>query len=135
MTWWNPKRQRIVFVSILVFGTSAGLALGIREALSSPVLEVGEPRVRVEGGVATVQLTVRNMSAGTVFCPVVGIAAIDGDGLDLDSGIALPDLTDGRLAPRASSNYIGTLTGIEPQEFEEKLDEYVGFIKDENPCE
>lgn len=135
MNWWDDKAQRVVFVAILVIGTAAGLGLGIREAISDPVLEIGEPRVRVDGTIATVQITVMNMSDDTVYCPVVGIAAIDRDGLDLDSGIAVPDLTDGRLAPRASANFVGTLTGIEPQEFEEELDEYVGFIDEENPCE
>ena len=135
MSWWDAKTQRIVFVAILVVGTAAGLVLGIREAISDTVLEIGEPRVRVEGTIATVQLTIRNTSEDTVYCPVVGIAAVDRDGLDLDSGFALPDLGDGRLAPRASANFIGTLTEINEQEFDEELDEYVGFIDEENPCE
>ena len=134
MSFWTPKRQRIVFTTIVVVGTTAGFVLGVREAFVDPVLAVGEPRVRVEGSVATVQVTVRNASDGRAYCPDVGIAAIDRDGRDLASGVAVPDLGDGRLGPGQSANYIGTLTGIAQEEFDEELDEYVGFVEEENPC-
>ena len=132
---WNAKTQRVVFLTIVVVGSLAGFALGIREVNTKPVLTIGEPRVRVEGTTATIQITVKNNSETDVYCPEVGIAAVDRDGLDLDSGVAIPDLTNGRLAPRASANYIGTLTDISATEFEEELDEYVAFIIDKNPCE
>ena len=132
---WSAKTQRVVFLTIVIVGTVAGFALGIREVNDKPVLTIGEPRVRVEGTTATIQITIKNTSETDVYCPTVGIAAVDRYGLDLDSGTALPDLTDGRLAPRASANFIGTLTEITEQEFEEELDEYVAFIIDENPCE
>ncbi len=133
--FWNSTTQRFVFVAIVTLGLALGLVLGIREASQKPVLKIGEPRVRVEGTTATVQITVKNTSKDDVYCPKVGIAAIDGDGLDLASGVALPDLTDGRLAPRTSANFIGTLTGLTETELDEKLDEYVAFIIDKNPCE
>ena len=132
--FWNPKTQRVVFTAIVTVGLALGLVLGIREANQTPVLKIGEPRVRVEGTTATVQITIKNTSENTVYCPTVGIAAIDGDGLDLATGVALPDLTDGRLEPRASANYIGTLTDLTQNEIDEKLDEYVAFIIDKNPC-
>lgn len=132
---WSQKIQRIVFLSIVILGTGLGFVLGVREATQKPVLKIGEPRVRVEGTTATIQITVKNLSENTVYCPVVGIAAVDRDGLDLDSGVAKPDLTDGRLEPRASANFIGTLTEISQQELDEELDEYVAFIIDKNPCE
>lgn len=134
MSFWAPRRQRIVFATIVVVGSTVGFVLGVREALFDPVLAVGEPRVRVEGSLATVQVTVRNASDDTAYCPDVGIAAIDRDGRDLASGFAVPDLGDGRLGPGQSANYIGTLTGIEQREFDEQLDEYVGFVQEENPC-
>ena len=132
--FWGPKTQRVVFVAIVTLGLALGLVLGVREANQKPVLKIGAPRVRVEGTTATIQITVKNTSENTVYCPTIGIAAVDRDGLDLDSGVAEPDLTDGRLAPRASANYIGTLTHITQKEFDEKLDEYVAFIIDKNPC-
>lgn len=132
--FWNPKAQRVVFTAIVTVGLALGLVLGIREANQTPVLKIGEPRVRVEGTTATVQITIKNTSENTVYCPTVGIAAIDGDGLDLATGVALPDLTDGRLEPRASANYIGTLSDLTQTEIDEKLDEYVAFIIDKNPC-
>ncbi|CAN5406192.1 hypothetical protein BH10ACT2_BH10ACT2_24190 [soil metagenome] len=131
---WNKKVQLTVFASIITLGMGFGLVLGVREASKKPVLKIGEPRVRVEGTTATIQITVKNTSANTTYCPTVGIAAVDRDGLDLDSGVALPDLTDGRLPPRASANFIGTLTDITAKEFDEQLDEYVAFIIDKNPC-
>lgn len=133
--WWSPQIQRVVFVSIVTLGLALGLVLGVREARQTPVLKIGAPRVRVEGTTATVQITVKNTSEKTVYCPRVGIAAVDRDGLDLAKGEALPDLTDGRLEPRASANFIGTLTDLSKQDIEEKLDEYVAFIIDKNPCQ
>ena len=132
--FWNAKTQRAVFISIVSLGLAVGLVLGVREANQKPVLKIGEPRVRVEGTTATVQITVKNTSTKTVYCPTVGIAAVDRDGLDLAKGVALPDLTDGRLAPRAQANFIGTLTDLTQKEIDEKLDEYVAFIIDKNPC-
>ena len=131
---WNVNARRVVFIAIVTVGILLGFVLGVREARQKPVLRIGEPRVRVEDGVATIQITVKNTSEGTDYCPDVGIAAVDRDGLDLDRGVALPDLTDGRLKPRASANYIGTLTDITQKEFDEQLDEYVAFIIDKNPC-
>ena len=131
---WGPRMQRVVFLAIVTLGIGLGLVLGVREATQKPVLKIGEPRVRVEGTIATIQITVKNTSENTVYCPTVGIAAVDRDGLDLDKGTAEPDLTDGRLAPRASANYIGTLSHITQKELDEKLDEYVAFIIDKNPC-
>ena len=132
--FWKPAVQRVVFISIVTLGLALGFTLGIREANQTPVLKIGEPRVRVEGTTATVQITIKNTSTKTVYCPTVGIAAVDRDGLDLAKGVALPDLTDGRLEPRASANFIGTLTDLSEQEINEKLDEYVAFIIDKNPC-
>lgn len=131
----TPRTQRVAFVAIVTLGVAAGLVLGTREALIDPVLEVGDPRVRVENNVATVQVTVRNTSSDTTYCPEVGIAAVDREGLDLDAGEALPDLSDGRLEPRATVNFIGILPNIEEKEFDEELDEYVAFIEEENPCQ
>ncbi|WP_420639525.1 hypothetical protein [Candidatus Poriferisocius sp.] len=123
-----------MFIALVTLGLVVGFVLGVRQAVIDPVLDVGDPRVRVEGRMATVQVTVRNTSGDTAYCPIVGIAALDREGLDLDSGIALPDLSDGRLGPGESANYIGTLTQISAQEFNEELDEYVGFIEEENEC-
>lgn len=134
MTDRAPRAQRIAFVTVVTLGLVVGLTLGVREALDEPVLEVGDPRVRVEEGIATVQVTVRNTSADTAYCPEIGIAAVDREGLDLDSGVALPDLSDGRIEPRGSVNYIGTLEDIGQQDFEEELDEFVAFVDEENPC-
>jgi hypothetical protein len=134
MSWWTAGLQRVVFASLVTFGITAGFVLGVREAFIDPVLDVGDPRVRVEDGVATVQVSITNTSEDTPYCPTVRIAAVDREGLDLDSGFADPDLSDGRIQPRGSVNFIGTLPDIEQQELDEELDEYVAFIEEENPC-
>jgi hypothetical protein len=134
MSWWTLRIQRVVFASLVTVGITSGTVLGVREAFIEPVLDVGEPRVRVEAGVATVQVSITNTSDDSAYCPVVGVAAVDREGLDLDSATATPDLGDGRIAPRASVNFIGVLANIEPQEFDEELEEYVAFIDSENPC-
>ncbi|HRE00463.1 MAG TPA: hypothetical protein PLV68_04135, partial [Ilumatobacteraceae bacterium] len=80
MTRWTLRTQRVVFTSLVTIGLVAGAVLGIREAFIDPVLHPGAPRVRVVDGVATVQVSVRNTSKDTAYCPLVGIAAVDRDG-------------------------------------------------------
>lgn len=132
--WWNQRTRRALFGVLITAGFLVGLVLGLREVYDRPVLDVGEPRVRVEGLTATVQVTVRNTSEDVAYCPVVGVAALDRDGLDLAKAPAFVDLGDARLAPKASANFVGVLTGISQQDFEEQLSEYDAFVEQENPC-
>jgi hypothetical protein len=132
--WWNERTRRVLFGVLITAGFVAGLVLGLREVYDRPVLDVGEPRVRVEGLTATVQVTVRNTSEDVAYCPVVGVAALDRDGLDLAKAPAFVDLGDARLAPKASTNFVGVLTGISDQDFAEQLSEYAAFVEHENPC-
>ena len=132
--WWNERTRRALFGAMITVGLVVGLVLGLREVYDRPVLDVGEPRVRVEGLTATVQVTVRNTSEDVAYCPAVGVAAIDRDGLDLAKAPAFADLGDARLAPKASTNFVGVLTGISQQDFDEQLSEYAAFVEQENPC-
>ena len=132
--WWNERTRRALFGVLITAGFLLGLVLGLRDVYDRPVLDVGEPRVRVEGLTATVQVTVRNTSENAAYCPVVGVAALDRDGLDLAKAPAVVDLGDARLAPKASANFVGVLTGISQRDFAEQLSEYAAFIELENPC-
>ena len=132
--WWNERTRRALFGAMITVGLVVGLVLGLREVYDRPVLDVGEPRVRVEGLTATVQVTMRNTSETVAYCPAVGVAAIDRDGLDLATAPAFADLGDARLAPKASTNFVGLLTGISQQDFDEQLSEYAAFVEQENPC-
>lgn len=132
--WWNERTRRTLFGLLIAAGFLVGLVMGLRDVYDRPVLDVGEPRVRVEGATATVQVTVRNTSENVAYCPVVGVAALDRDGLDLAKAPAFPDLGDARLAPKASTNFVGVLTGISQQDLTEQLSEYTAFVEQENPC-
>ncbi len=132
--WWNERTRRVVFGVLITAGFVVGLVLGLQQVYDRPVLDVGEPRVRVEGLTATVQVTVRNTSEDVASCPVVGVAALDRDGLDLAKAPASVDLGDARLAPKASANFVGVLTGISERDFAEQLSEYAAFVEHENPC-
>ena len=132
--WWNDRTRRALFGVLLTAGFIVGLVLGFREVYDRPVLDVGEPRARVEELTVTVQVTVRNTSEDVAYCPVVGVAALDREGLDLANAAAFPDLGDARLAPKASTNFVGVLTGISQQDFDEQLSEYTAFVEQENPC-
>ena len=132
--WWNERTRRVLFAMVVAGGFIVGLVLGLLQVYDRPVLDVGEPRVRVEGLTATVQVTVRNTSEEVAYCPAVGVAALDRDGLDLARTPAFPDLGDARLAPRASTNFVGVLTGITRRDFDEQLSDYAAFIEHENPC-
>ena len=131
---WNDRTRRALFGVLITAGFIVGLVLGFREVYDRPVLDVGEPRARVEGLTVTVQVTVRNTSEDVAYCPVVGVAALDREGLDLAGAPAFPDLGDARLAPKASTNFVGVLTGISQQDFDEQLSEYTAFVEQENPC-
>ncbi len=132
--WWNERTRRVLFAVVITAGFVVGLVLGLLQVYDREVLDVGEPRVRVEGLTATVQVTVRNTSEDVAYCPVVAVAALDRDGLDLAKATAAPDLGDARLAPKASTNFVGVLTGISRQDFDEQLSEYAAFVEQENPC-
>ena len=132
--WWNERTRRMLFGVLITVSFVVGLMLGLREVYDRPVLDVGEPRARVEGLTVTVQVTVRNTSEDVAYCPVVGVAALDREGLDLAHAPAFPDLGDARLAPKASTNFVGVLTGISQQGFDEQLSEYAAFVEQENPC-
>ena len=132
--WWSERTRRVLFGVLIAAGFVVGLVLGLQQVYDRPVLDVGEPRVRVEGLTATVQVTVRNTSEDVAYCPVVGVAALDRDGLDLAKAPAFVDLGDARLAPKASANFVGVLTGISERDFAEQLSEYAAFVEHENPC-
>ena len=132
--WWNERTRRALFGVLIAVSFIVGLVLGLREVYDRPVLDVGAPRARVEGLTATVQVTVRNTSEDVAYCPVVGVAALDREGLDLAQATAFPDFGDARLAPKASTNFVGVLTGISQRDFDEQLSEYAAFVEQENPC-
>ena len=132
--WWSDRTRRVLFAAVITAGFVVGLVLALIQVYDRPVLDVGEPRVRVEGLTATVQVTVRNTSEDVAYCPAVGVAALDRDGLDLAKAPAFPDLGDARLAPKASANFVGVLAGISQQDFDEQLSEYSAFVEQENPC-
>lgn len=131
---WSESNQRIVFALLVSFGVFAGFYLGFREVHDIPDLDLGEPRVRVEDGVSTIQVTVENISKVTTYCPDIFVAALDRDGLDLSRALASPDLGSSRIEPGRVSNYVGILADISETDLREQLDEYVAYVKRDNPC-
>ena len=82
----------------------------------------------------TIQVTVENISKVTTYCPDIFEAALDRDGLDLSRAPASPDLGSSRIEPGRVSNYVGILADISETDLREQLDEYVAYVKRDNPC-
>ena len=130
----DHSSHRLLFGAVVAVGATLGLVLGVVEVRAEPNVELGDERVRIEGLVATVQVTARNQTDDETLCPRVYVAARDRDGLDLDEAEATPDLGDGRLAPGASANFVAVLDGVSEQDFDEQLDEFVAYVDDDRPC-
>ncbi len=130
----DHSSHRLLFVGFVAIGAALGLVLGIVEVRAKPDIDLGDERVRIEGLVATVQVTARNDTDDETLCPIVRVAARDRDGLDLDDAEAVPDLGDGRLLPGASANFVAVLDGVSEQDFAEQLDEFVAYVDDDPPC-
>ena len=128
------ESHRLLFGGFVALGATLGLVLGIVEVRAKPDVRLGDERVRIEGLVATVQVTARNDTDDETLCPVVRVAARDRDGLDLEDVAAEPDFGDGRLRPGASANFVAVLDGISAQDFEEQLDEFFAYVDDDRPC-
>lgn len=130
----DHSSHRLLFGGFVAVGAALGLTLGIVEVRAKPDISLGDERVRIEGLVATVQVTARNDTDDQTLCPVIHVAARDRDGLDLDETRAEPDLGDGRLTPGASANFVAVLDGVSEQDFDEQLDEFVAYVDDDPPC-
>jgi hypothetical protein len=128
------ESHRVLFGAFVAVGATLGLVLGIVEVRAKPDVRLGDERVRLDGLVATVQVTARNTTDDETFCPVVRVAARDRDGLDLDDVEARPDFGDGRLTPGTSANFVAVLDGISSQDFDEQLDEFFAYVDDDRPC-
>ena len=130
----DHSSHRLLFGAFVALGATLGLVLGIVEVRAEPDVELGDERVRIEGLVATVQVTARNQTDDETLCPLIYVAARDRDGLDLDEAEATSDLGDGRLPPGASANFVAVLDGVSAQDFDEQLDEFVAYVDDDRPC-
>jgi hypothetical protein len=119
----------------VVAGIVVAFALGVREIVDRPPVRLSEVRVGDEaGGTTRVQTLARNYSSTTTYCVEVTITAVDGDGLTLAEGVAVPNQGDGRLAPGASVNMAAVLEDLTQQELDEELDEYLAFVTDRHEC-
>lgn len=136
MSWWTLRLQRRVFVVVVACGIVTAFVLGVNQVRTTPTIELGDPRVRVEGLVSTVQVTVENTSEDQTYCPVISVAALDREGRELDSSTARPETGDGRLEPGDRLNFVGTLTEITETEYEEEVDDdgYIASVDEKNPC-
>lgn len=117
--------RTILFYALAAGGAAVAFGLGVAEVYDKPPVDIGAERVRREGNVATVQVTVKNRSQGTL-CPEIRIAARDREGLDLEEVVARPEGT-GALAAGDADTYVGVFRGITPKEFREELDEFTAY--------
>ncbi len=86
------------------------------------------------GLVASVQVTVRNQSIKTAYCPVVSIAALNRDGLDLQRITASPVRGSSTIQPGDTVGFRAVFTQLTPKDYSEQLSGFQGFIKNQKPC-
>lgn len=121
-----------LFYALAVGGAAVALGLGIARVYDRPPVDIGPERVRREGLVATVQVTVKNRSDDTL-CPEIRIAARDREGLDLEEVVAQPD-GSGTLSPGQATTYVGVFRKLTARDYREELDEFAAYPFSTNPC-
>jgi hypothetical protein len=131
----GEDRWHRVFIAFVTVGIIVAAALGFREVISEPVIQLDD----VRGSEADVppleaQVLARNTSTDTTYCIEVTITATDRDGLSLATALAAPTTGDGTLEPGRSANFNATFDDLTQQEIDEELDSYFAFVTGQDPC-
>ena len=131
----ESKRTPVTaFITITTVGLIVSIVLTFVAALNRPPLVVSKAIIRRDGLIASVQVTVRNRSGKTSYCPVVSIAALNRDSLDLDRITATPVENNAKITPGDTVGYRAVFTHLTQHDYSEQLSGFQGFIKDQNPC-
>ena len=128
----SDQRLRFVFYPIATVGIIVSLVLGVRAVHDRPDLVVSDARVRREGLVATVQVTVRNRSHASL-CPTIQIAARNRGGLDIEELPGQPVSGTGTISAGQTVGFRVQFTDLTTADYE-RLDKFVGFVESQHPC-
>jgi hypothetical protein len=130
----TPPRSKsaILFFTLAIGGIVVATVLGVRAVQDRPDLVVSDARVRQDGLIATVQVTVHNRG-GDALCPVVQIAARNRDGLDIDKLPGTPVDSDGRVDPGATVGFRAQFDHLDASDYE-RLDKFVGYVESQTRC-
>lgn len=132
--WASPRRTPVIFFAIVWIGLIASIALTLVAALNKPPLVVSKALHQRHGLTDAVQVTVRNRSGGTTYCPVVSIAALSRESLDIERLTATPVDGNGSIEPGDTVGYRVVFTKLTPKDYSENLSGFQGFVTDEKPC-
>jgi hypothetical protein len=132
--WRSPRRTPAIFLAITSIGLIASIVLTFFAALNKPPLVVSKALHQRHGLTDSVQVTVRNRSSKTTYCPVVSIAAINRSSNDLARLTARPVDGNGSIQPGDTVGYRVVFTTLTQKDYSENLSQFQGFVKQENPC-
>jgi hypothetical protein len=131
----SPRRTPVIFFTIAWLGLAASIALTLVAALNKPPLVVSKALHQRHGLTDAVQVTVRNRSSHTTYCPVVSIAALNRSSLDIERLTATPVEGNGSIQPGDTVGYRVVFTKLTQKDYSENLSQFQGFVKKENPCD
>jgi hypothetical protein len=131
----SPRTPVAVFFSITSIGLLVSIILTLVTALNHPPLTVSKAVIRRDGLTASVQVTVHNRSGSTTYCPVVSIAALNRDSLDIERLTATPVESTGSVTPGDTVGFKAVFTHLTQHDYAEQLSGFQGFIKDQRPCD
>lgn len=130
----TPRSTPVIFFSIASIGLAVSILLTFIAALNKPPLVVSKALQKRHGLTDSVQVTVHNRSADTTYCPVVSIAAINRDSLDIVRLTATSVGGSAGIEPGDTVGYRAVFTTLTQKDYDENLSQFQGFVKDERPC-
>lgn len=130
----SPRSTPIVFFTIASIGFVVSIVLTFVAALNKPPLVVSKALQQRHGLIDSVQVTVHNRSANTTYCPVISLAAINRDSLDIVRLTAEPVGGDDAIQPGDTVGYRAVFTTLTKKDYDENLSQFQGFVKEERPC-
>jgi hypothetical protein len=130
----SPRSLPLIFFSIASIGLVVSILLTFVAALNKPPLVVSKTLQQRHGLTDSVQVTVHNRSAKTTYCPVVSLAAINRDSLDIERLTATAVGGSGAIEPGDTVGYRAVFTTLTKKDYDENLSQFQGFVKEERPC-
>lgn len=131
----SNRTPTVVFFGLTTAGVIVSIVLTFIAALNKPPLVVSKALQQRHGLTDSVQVTVRNRSADKTYCPVVSIAAINRDSLDIERLTAKPVEGTGEIQPGDTVGYRAIFTTLTQKDYDENLSQFQGFVKEENSCD
>jgi hypothetical protein len=130
----SPRTKPWIFFGLCSAGLIVSIVLSFLAALNKPPLVVSKALQQRHGLTDSVQVTVRNRSGSTTYCPVISIAAINRSSLDIERLTATPVDGGGTIQPGDTVGYRAVFTKLTQKDYDENLSQFQGFVKENNRC-